>query len=163
MAGAVGGGTGAGGLLAAEVFRLAAERPLINFPVVEARKRQAHVLELVHRAGRLAAHELDRVLVAQPIAALDRVVHVPFPAVVVDVGERGGDAALRRHGVRARRKYLRYHRDLVVRARELQRRAEPCAAAADDERVEAARVHAALHNTAPSDATLPASKTITAR
>jgi len=163
VTGAVGGGAGAGGLLAAEVFRLAAEGALVDLAVVQPRERQAHVFELVHRAGGLAAHELDRVLVAEPVAALDRVVHMPFPAVVVDVGERGSDAALRRHRVRARGENFRHHRDLVVRARELQRRAQAGAAAADDERIEAARVHAGPHKMAASHITLPARVTITAR
>ena len=141
VAGAVGGSAGAGGLFAAEILRLPAERALIDLAVVQARKRQAHVFEFVHRAGRFAAHELDRVLVAQPVATLDRVVHVPFPAVVVDIGERGGNAALRRYGMRTRGKYFRYHRDRVVRARQLQRRAQAGAAAADNHCVKLAFRH----------------------
>src|SRR5574340_229727 len=163
MAGAVGSGTRPRGLLAAEVLRLAAEGTLVDGAVVEARERQPHVLEFVYCAGGLTAHELDRILIPQPVAALDRVVHVPFPAVVVDVGKRGGDAALRRHGVRARRENLGHHRDLVVGARELQRCAQSGAAAADDERIEAPRVHDRPQSTAASHVTLPARMAITAR
>ena len=64
------------------------------------------MLELVDRLGSVAAQIFDRVLVAQPVGALDRVVHVPAPVVRTHVAERGGNAALRRHGVRAGRKHL---------------------------------------------------------
>ena len=52
------------------------------------------------------------------------------------VAERRGDAALRRHGMRARRENLRQHRDAQVGARELERRAHSGAAGAHDDRVE---------------------------
>src|SRR5262245_11861092 len=84
----------------------AAERPLIDLAVLAARERQAPVLELVHRRRRVAAHVLDGVLVAEPVGALDGVVHVPAPVVLAHVAERGRDAALRRHRVRAGREYL---------------------------------------------------------
>ncbi len=163
MAGAVGGGAGAGSLLAAEVLGLTTERALVDLAVVQPRKRQPHVFQFIHGRSGFAAHEFDRILVAQPVAALDRVVHVPFPAVVVDVGQRGGDAALRRHGVRAGGEHLGDDGDGEIGARQLQRRTQTRAAAADDERVEAALVHAAFHTTAASHATLPARVTITSR
>ena len=61
------------------------------------------MLELVDDLRRHLAHVLDRVLVAEPVRALDRVVHVPEPVVLGHVAERGADAALRRDRVRARR------------------------------------------------------------
>ena len=64
------------------------------------------MLELDHRRDGLAAHVLDRVLVAEPVRALDRVVHVPAPVVRPHIAERGADAALRRDGVAARREDL---------------------------------------------------------
>ena len=64
------------------------------------------MLDLVDGAGRLAAEIFDGVLVAQPVGPLDRVVHVPAPIVVAHIAERGGDAALRRHGMAARREHL---------------------------------------------------------
>ena len=83
MAGAVGRGTGAGRLAAfAEIFRLTAERPLIDAPGLGAGKRQAHVLELEDRLGTLAAHVFDGVLVTDVVRPLDGVVHVPAPVVV---------------------------------------------------------------------------------
>ena len=99
----------------------------------------AEVLELVDDVGCLAAHELDRVLVAEPVGALDGVVEVVVPVVLAHVAERGADAALRGDGVRASREDLRQHGDVEAGARELQRRAHPRAAGADDDDVEAAR------------------------
>ena len=42
--------------------------------------------------GSIPGHDLDGVLVPEVIAALDRVEHVPFPAVLLLVAERGADA-----------------------------------------------------------------------
>ena len=64
MAGAIRRRAGADRLLAAVVLRLAAERTLIDLAIVQARKRQAHVFQLIYRAGRIAAHELDGILIA---------------------------------------------------------------------------------------------------
>ena len=75
------------------------ERTLIDFPVVEAIERHAEMLQLDHHLVRLAAHELDRVLVTEVIGTFHRVVHVPVPVVFLVVAERSGHAALRRHGV----------------------------------------------------------------
>ena len=57
--------------------RLAAEGALVDLALVGTREGHAVVLELDDGAWRLLAHVVDRVLVAQPVAALDRVVHVP--------------------------------------------------------------------------------------
>jgi hypothetical protein len=138
MAGAVGRRAGADRLLAAVVLRLAAERALIDLAVVQPRERQAHVFQLVHRAGRVAAHELDGVLIAQVIRALHRVVHVPMPVVIRHIGQRRGDAALRRNGMRAGREHLGNQRHLQIGLRQLQRGAQTGAAAADDDRIESA-------------------------
>ena len=67
---------------------------------------EVNLLELDDRLWRLAAHVLDRVLVAEPVAALDRVLRVPAPVVLAHVAQRGVDAALGGHGVRARREQL---------------------------------------------------------
>ncbi len=80
--------------------------PLIDAAVLGARERHAVVLELDDRGRRLLAHELDGILVAEPVRALDGVVHVPAPIILAHVAERRGDAALRRHGVAARREDL---------------------------------------------------------
>ena len=104
VAGAVGGGAGALRRRAfAELGGHAAERALVDAAVLGARERHAVVLELVDGVRRVAAQIFDGVLVAEPVGALDGVVHVPAPVVRPHVAERGGDAALRRDGVRARR------------------------------------------------------------
>ncbi len=64
------------------------------------------MLELEDRGRRLLAHVLDRVLVAEPVGALDGVVEVEAPVVLAHVAERGADAALRRHRVAAGREHL---------------------------------------------------------
>ena len=107
VAGAVGGGAGALRGALAVMRGHAAERALIDLAVfLAARERQAPVLEFVDRGRRVAAEIFDGVLVAEPVGALDGVVHVPAPVVLAHIAERGGDAALRRHGVRARREYF---------------------------------------------------------
>ena len=101
VAGAVGGGAGALGRALAEIHGHAAEGALQDLAVVGARERHAPMLELVHGFRRVAAEIFDGVLVAEPVAALDRVVHVPAPIVGAHIAERGGDAALGGDGVRA--------------------------------------------------------------
>jgi hypothetical protein len=71
--------------LLAEIRRVAAERALVDGAVVVPVERHAEVLELDHDLGRHAAHELDRVLVAQPVRPLHGVVHVPVPVVLAHV------------------------------------------------------------------------------
>src|SRR5437868_11639429 len=95
---AVGGGAGALGLALAVIDGHAAERPLIDAPIVGAREWHAPVLEFIDRLRRLAHHVLDRILIAEPVRPLDGVVHVPAPVVLVHVAERRRYAALRRYG-----------------------------------------------------------------
>ncbi len=106
VAGAVGGRAGALRDALAVVRRHAAERALVDLAILAARKRQAPMLQFVDRGGCIAAHVFDRVLVAEPVGALDGVVHMPAPVVRAHVAERGCDAALRRHRVRASREHL---------------------------------------------------------
>ena len=139
VAGAVGRRAGAHRHLgAAVVLRVAAEGPLVDLAVLQPVEGHAHVLELDHDFVGAPAHVFDRVLVAEVVGALDRVVHVPVPVVLGRVGERRGDAALRGHRVRARREHLGEHRHLEVGAREFQRRAHARAAGAHDDRIEPA-------------------------
>lgn len=49
-------------------------------------------------------HVLNSVLIAEPIGALDRVVEVVLPFVLVHVSESSVDATLSGHGVRTRGK-----------------------------------------------------------
>jgi hypothetical protein len=168
VAGSVGRGAGALHRLFAVVGGVAAERALVDRAVGVAVERHPEVLELVDDLGRLAAHELDRVLVAEPVGALDGVEEVVVPVVLVHVAERGADAALRRHGVRARREHLRQHGDVEARQRELQRGAHARAAGADDDDVEApprqgscgSHSHHSLHRTWTAQPAQPTSQTI---
>ena len=107
VAGAVGHRAGAHGRRALAVLGgHAAERALVDLAVLGARERHAVVLQLVDRGRGVAAQVLDGVLVAQPVGALHRVVHVPAPVVRPHVAERRGDAALGRHRVRAGGEHL---------------------------------------------------------
>ena len=106
MAGAVGGGAGALRDAFAEFRGHAAEGTLVDLARLGAAEGHAVMLELDDRGDRLAHHVLDGVLVAEPVRALDRVVHVPAPVVLAHVAERGADAALRRDSVAAGREHL---------------------------------------------------------
>ena len=145
--GAVGRGDGALHGLLAEVRRMAAERPLVERSVRVAVERHAEMLELVHDLRGRAAHVFDRVLIAEPVGALDRVVHVPQPVVLTHVTERCADAALCRDGVRARRKHFRQDRHRKSAFRQLKRCAHSRSAGPNDDRVELA--HRQRHLGAP--------------
>ena len=106
VAGAIGRRAGALRDALAVVRGHSAERTLIDLAFLRARERHAVMLELDDRGGRHLAHELDGILIAEPIGALHGVIHVPAPVVLAHVAERGGNAALRGDGVAARRKYL---------------------------------------------------------
>ena len=94
VAGAVGRARGAVCLALAVVQRLAAKGALVDFAIFGTGKGQASGLQFTHGLGRLLAHVVDGVLVAEPIRPLDGVVHVPFPVVLCHVAQRGVDAAL---------------------------------------------------------------------
>lgn len=99
VAGTVGCGCGTRRLLAAEVQRLAAERALIDAAVVQTRERQAHVFQFQNRFRAGFTHIFDGVTVTDIVGTFHRVVHMPFPVVLVAVAQRDGDAALCRHGM----------------------------------------------------------------
>ena len=107
VAGTVGGGAGALHRRAfAHVLHVPAEGALVDRAVVIAAEGHAGMFEFVDRLRRLAHEIFDRVLVAQPVGALDGIVHVPRPVVGGVVAEAGGDPALRGDGVRTRREDL---------------------------------------------------------
>ena len=106
VAGAVGGGAGAERNALAVIGCHAAEGALIDAAILGAREGHAVMLELDDRLRRHLAHIFDGVLVAEPVGALDRVVHVPAPIVIAHIAECGGHAALRGDGVTARREQL---------------------------------------------------------
>ena len=106
VAGAVGRRAGALGGAFAVMGGHAAEGALVDLALGRAREGHAVMLQLDHRGHGLAHHVFDRVLVAEPVGALDRVVHVPAPIVLAHVAERGAHTALGRDCVAARRENL---------------------------------------------------------
>ena len=114
--------------------------PLRDPAVLGAREDRAPVLELVDVARRLVAEDLDRVLVAEVVGALDRVEGVRLRVVLGGVPERRVDAALGRAGVAARRVELRDDGDVRARVVCLDRGAHAGAAGPDHEYV-VLRVH----------------------
>ena len=82
-------------------LRGAAERAGAELALLVAVEGDAEVLEVEDLLRRLAAHDLDRVLVAEVVGALDRVEGVRLPRVALL--ERGVDPALGGVGVRAHR------------------------------------------------------------
>ena len=114
----------------AVVHRMAAEGALVDFAVVRAVKRHPVVFQLNDHFVGLAAHELDGILVAQPVRPFHGVVHMPVPVVFGGIAQRSGHAALRRHGVRAGGKHLGQNRRFQSGFGKLQRRAQARAARA---------------------------------
>ena len=90
------------------------------------------MFQLNHGFGRAAAHEFDGVLVAEPVGAFHGVVHVPIPAVFLHVAQRGGNAALRGHGVGAGGEYFGEHGGVEAGFGKLQRRTQAGTAAANN-------------------------------
>ena len=106
-----------------------------SLPSARPREERAPVLELVDVARRLLREDLDRVLVADVVGALDGVEGVALPGVLGRVPERGVDAALGRAGMAPGRVELRDDADVGACVVSLDRRAHPGTAGADDEDV----------------------------
>mmetsp|Transcript_1013 Transcript_1013/g.1590 ORF Transcript_1013/g.1590 Transcript_1013/m.1590 type:complete len:256 (-) Transcript_1013:167-934(-) len=86
--------------------RLTAECSLVDLSFFGSREGHSETFQLQDSLRRLSTHVMNGVLVAQPIAALDGIVHVPAPVVFGHVAQGGIDASLRRHGVTSRGKQL---------------------------------------------------------
>ncbi len=86
-----------------------AKRTLVNLALVGPVKWHAEVLELDNGLRRLAAHEFDGILVAEPVGPLDGVVHMPMPMIFLGVAQRRRNSPLRSNGVRTRWKDLGQH------------------------------------------------------
>ena len=93
------------------------------------------MLELVDVARRLAAEDLDRVLVADVVGALDGVEGVLLGIVLARVAERRVDAALGGAGMAAGRVELRDDADVGAGVVRLDRRPHAGATRADDEHI----------------------------
>ncbi len=94
VARAVGRVAGAADRPLAEVPRVAAEAALVDPTVGGPVEGQAHVLQLDDPLDGLLGQDLRRVLVGQVVAALDRVVHVPLPVVLLLVAQGRAHATL---------------------------------------------------------------------
>ena len=97
-------------------------------PVGRAREDRSPVLELVDVVRRLLAEDLDRVLVAEVVGALDGVERVLLGVVLGGVPERGVDPTLGRAGVAANRVDLGDHGHVRARVEGLDRGAHSRAA-----------------------------------
>ena len=138
VAGTVGGGTGALHRLLAEVGRMAAERTLVDGAVGVAVERHAEMLELVHGIGRLAAHELDGILVAQPVRPLTVSYICQYQLSSLMFAQRRAHAALRGDRVRTGREHFGQHRNRQARLGQLQRTAHAGSAGADHHHIKLA-------------------------
>ncbi len=102
VAGAIRGGAGPISHVALGILRrVPAKAALVDLAGLGTAERHAEMFELDDRRDRLTAHILDRILVAEPVGAPDRVVDVPAPIVLFHVAERRADAALRGNRVAA--------------------------------------------------------------
>jgi hypothetical protein len=132
VTGTVGGGARAQcGWSLAELRGHSAEGSLINLAALRPGEGHAVMLELIDCVWRVAAHVLDSVLIAEPIGAFHRVVHVPAPVIGSHVAERGGDAALRCNCMRASREHLREAGGSETRLDASERCSEPRTTGAD--------------------------------
>src|SRR5260370_16285994 len=73
---------------------VSAKAALIDRAGFGAAERHAEMLEFDNRRDRLTAHIFDRVLIAEPVGAPDRIEHVPAPIVLFHVAQRSPHAAL---------------------------------------------------------------------
>ena len=120
------------------VGSVAAEGTLVDGAVGVAVERHAEVFQLDHHVGCFAAHELDGILVAQPVRTLDGVVEVVVPVVFVHVAQRCGHATLCSHSVRTCGEHLGQRSHAQTSAGKFQCGTQTGAASADDDNVKLA-------------------------
>ena len=87
---------------------LSAQRSLVYHALIRPRKRHAIILELNDCRNGFLRHVVYCILVAEPVRALDCVVHVPTPVVFCHIAQRGVDASLCGYGVRSCGEKFRY-------------------------------------------------------
>jgi hypothetical protein len=153
MACAIGCGAGPIGHITLGVFgRVPAKAALIDRPGLGAAERHAEMLEFDDRGDRLATHVFDRILVAEPVGASDRVKHVPTPIVLFHIAECGADAALRGDRGAAGREYLGDAGGIEPGGDHAEGRAQSGAAAAEYDDVEGMvdNIVAVVHGSPPT-------------
>ena len=125
-----GGGSGKGGA----VEERAAEAAEVEQPFRRAAEGNAHAIEQVDDAGAHLAHALDRGLVGEEVAAVDRVIEVGPGGVALALKVLGRvDAALGAHRVRALDGHQRKQINLAARFRNFDCSGEARKSTADDD------------------------------
>ena len=99
MADAVGGVGGAANGFAAELAGVAAEATLCDMAVRGSGEGYALAFQIDDGFGSIFGEQLGRVLVDEPVAALDGVVVMPVPVIMLHIAQCGGDAAFGGAGV----------------------------------------------------------------
>ena len=133
---------------------VAAEVALEDASVLRAIEHRAPGLELADAVGRFLRVQLRHAPVVHVLAAAHGVGEMDLPVVaVVDVGQRGGDAALRHHRVRLAQERFADEADRDAGGGGLDGRPEPRAACADDEDVVFVRLVFGHHQIRTSDHT----------
>ena len=113
---------------------VAAEVALENLSVLGPIEHRAPRFELAHAIGRLLRVQLRHAPVVDVLAAAHRVREMDLPVVaIVDVGERGGDAAFGHHRVRLAEQRLAHEPDGHAASRGFDCRSQPRSTCADDE------------------------------
>ena len=93
--------------------------------------------QIADQIDRLAAKDLDRILVAEIVPSLDGIEHVPLPGVRFDISQSGADSPLRGSGMRSRRIEFAHDGDSDSRNfRGRKRRHKPRPAGAHNHRIE---------------------------
>ena len=104
-----------------------------HFAILGSREGAAVVLELDDGGRGLTGHVVNSILVTEPIRALDGIVHVPPPVVLVHVAQRGIDATLGGDGMTSGREELGNAGRVEAGLGETKGSSETRAAGADDE------------------------------
>ena len=91
------------------------------------------MLKFDHCIRSLFAHVLDRILIAEPVRALDSVVHVPAPVIRAHVAKGRADSALRSDGMASGREHLGNTGGRKSCLRETKSSAQPGATGANDD------------------------------
>ncbi len=95
----VSGSTGALHRFFTVIGGVAAKRALVNGAIRISVEWHTKMLEFVHHLVGFAAHELNGILIAQPVRAFDGVVEVIVPVVFRHVAQAGTNATLCSHCV----------------------------------------------------------------
>jgi len=116
--------------------RLTAKRALVDLAFWSSGEGHTVVLELNDGVGSFSSHVVDGVLVTEPIGALDSVVHVVLPAVLLHVAESSIDSSLSRDSVRSSWEELGDASSVEASFGKAESSAETSSTGANDESVE---------------------------